>query len=74
MIKIGDKVKVIPHPSGNNMNYNDSEGFDNTWVVDMDGDIGKTFVVSDVRSAGVDFVGRIAIWDYSFPPTALAVV
>ena len=74
MIKIGDKVKVVQHPSGNNEFYDDSEGFNNCWVDEMNDDIGKEFTIQDITRNGVLFKERIDPTDYTFPPTALIVL
>lgn len=73
--KVGDKVKVTAHPSGDNDKYDGTQGFDNTWVPEMDGAVGNVYTIEEVRSRdGVYFSEEPFGYDYGFPPAALELV
>lgn len=63
--KVGDTVKVVPHPSGNNMNYQ----FSNEWVVHMDNYVGQQLIVVSTY----DDCALLECW-YVFPYESLVKV
>lgn len=77
--KLGDRVIVFGHESGDHTKYDDSPGFTNVWVRAMDAYIGGIYVVRHVDD-GCGVVLDLDTGDttqkpqYLFPPTALGFV
>ena len=66
--KVGDKVKVMRHPSGDNTKYSFREDFQNAWIPClMDDAVGKIFTIIAIGSDGVLFKTH----SYGFPPDSL---
>lgn len=68
--KVGDKVVVKAHPSGNNSAYNSEEGFLNAWLPVMDTFIGNIYTITRIEHIGVEMSGVM----YCFPPTSLELI
>lgn len=69
MIKIGDKVKVVRKVKKEN-------GWDNSWVQDMDKFVGKSGVVESIEDWGVNinFTHNAHVVDFSFPVGSLELI
>ena len=70
--QVGDLVEVQGHPSGVNTKWDDTEGFDNSWVEDMNNCVGKELKVEDIRTSGVYLVNGRQGW--RFPPQSLKLI
>jgi hypothetical protein len=70
--QVGDLVEVQGHPSGDNNKWDETEGFDNSWISDMNSFVGKEFEVEDVHASGVYLVKGSEGW--RFPPQALKLI
>jgi hypothetical protein len=70
--QVGDLVEVQSHPSGDNTKWDESEGFDNSWVSDMNSFVGKEFKVDDVHTSGVYLAMSREGW--RFPPQSLKLI
>ena len=68
--KVGDKVVVKAHPSGNNSAYNSGEGFINKWLPVMDTFIGNIYTIKRIEHTGVEMYEVL----YCFPPTSLELI
>ena len=65
-------VRVCQHPSGDNMKYNYTEGFDNAWVNTMNEFVSNLAKISKIGKGGIGLSGLDA--SYLFPPSALVKV
>lgn len=67
MLKVGDTVRIVGHPSGKNAMYNGTAGFQTAWILDMNQYVGKDFRISLIDPTGVRLEGN----PYWYPPQAL---
>ena len=68
--KVGDAVKVVGNPYGNNSKWDNTKSFCDVWVQTMDRFVGKVDVISGITDEGV-FLESIDT--YKFPPQALEI-
>ena len=68
--KVGDRVKVVGNPYGNNSKWDNTKSFRDVWVQTMDRFVGKVDVISGITDGGV-FLESIDT--YKFPPQALEI-
>lgn len=68
--KVGDVVKIVGNPYGNNSKWDNTKSFRDVWVQTMDRFVGKVDVISGITDGGV-FLESIDT--YKFPPQALEI-
>lgn len=68
--KVGDVVKVVGNPYGNNSKWDNTKSFRDVWVQTIDKFVGKVDVISGITDEGV-FLESIDT--YKFPPQALEI-
>lgn len=68
--KVGDVAKIVGAEDGNLSKWDDTEGFSNTWIPDMDYNIGQTARIIEIDEIGI----RLDTHEhFRYPPQALEI-